>query len=188
MPPGLLLMDIAAFLSPERARCLAPQSAERALASLALRALWHQLFDRAPAVVGLAPPDGKAIMEPFLQWAAAKNLSMGWAMHLHLLGWLLGEPTWRPRLTDSDIEQLAIAAVQRWAVATAEDFRSCAIVVCCPQLVSHGIGARRPDTAAAIVRIFRLQIDPTVRPRVCAFATASDARQWNIGPWQPLPK
>lgn len=106
--------DLDACMLPERARMLPEGGMERLLASKCLRQYWHLIFDPVPRLLERYAPDGKAIFEPFMVWAAEQGLSMDWSLHLHLLAYM--QSTAPGELVgdrDMVVEFLA-AAASRW--------------------------------------------------------------------------
>ncbi len=107
-------MNLDALLSPSAAKALPAGSKERSLARLAMRQLWHLVFDACPLLLKSASPDGWSVLGPFLEHAATRRLSMGWELHAQILVWLRTQQ----RSLDSDLaRELLAAAAARWAAA-----------------------------------------------------------------------
>lgn len=106
MNPEALFTRAAAGLQPEGSK-------ERALATLALRRLWHTVFDPCPELSRLFGEKNREFLDPFLEHASERALSMGWSLHLHLLAWLKKR---RPAAAIPSLTQeLIAAAAARWA-------------------------------------------------------------------------
>jgi hypothetical protein len=106
-------MKQEALFSRAAAGALAEGSKERALATLALRRLWHTVFDPCPELSRLFGEKNREFLDPFLEHASEKGLSMRWSLHLHLLTWLKER---RPAaITPSLNQELIAAAAARWA-------------------------------------------------------------------------
>lgn len=177
-------MNGAALLDPAVARAVLPaKSRERALASLALRQLWHAVFDPCPKLMAGFPPDGKTILEPFLAHAGAKGLSMGWPLHAHLLLWL--RESGRAEVPGARVELLAAAAAN-WAVSDQTPDRGVLI---------HHAGGDGESVAAwksgAILENHRVvRIRPASLPDASSgiFYAACPAGDYPARPdWRPLP-
>lgn len=183
-------MDLNNYLSPTRARAVPEGTKERELVSNALRNLWHTIFDPCPSLVELAPPDGKFLMEPFLDWAQGEGLSMSWTLHVHLLRWLLKEPEFNQRIDESHKRALIAAAAQRWAVSNMADIRNIGkngILIHCQGYAGYVVGARKASAVdkGPQLKLLRLDGEPPDLDSAYAFSTA--ARDWEHGRWRAVP-
>lgn len=93
------------------------QTHSRAYARIdtSLRAYWHALFDPCPKLLELAPPDGLNIFRPFMVWAAQRQLSMDWSLHLYLHQWL-SSSSYAANISDELSQALMAACAARWAI------------------------------------------------------------------------
>jgi hypothetical protein len=106
-------MNPEALFSRSAAAELPEGSKERALATLALRRLWHAVFDPCPELARLFGEKNREFLDPFLEHASEKGLSMRWNLHAHLLLWMkeLRPEAFSPELA----QELLAAAAARWA-------------------------------------------------------------------------
>jgi hypothetical protein len=109
------MLDPQATLIPRLARMLPLLSRERAFAELCLKRVWHLIFDDCPELAALDSHDAKTHFEPFLEWAAQKQLSMQWDLHTQLLGWLALHPELGPRVSPALALECLKASASRWA-------------------------------------------------------------------------
>ena len=106
-------MKPEALFSRAAAGELAEESMGRALATLALRRLWHTIFDPCPELSRLFGEKNREFLDPFLEHASEKGLSMRWSLHLHLLAWLKARQP--AAITPALTQELIAAAAARWA-------------------------------------------------------------------------
>lgn len=102
-------MNPEALFTRAGAQALPEGSKERALAALALRRLWHAVFDPCPELSKLYGDKNREFLDPFLEQAAARDLSMRWSLHAHLLLWMRGG------VPEALEQELLAAAAARWA-------------------------------------------------------------------------
>lgn len=94
-----------------------------------LRVYWHTLFDICPNLLELSGPDGMAIFQPFMAWAARRRLAFDWSFYLWVYVWLR-ESKFNDRLHDGELLQAIMgASAARWAVL--DRSRDCGIVLGC---------------------------------------------------------
>lgn len=74
-----------------------------------------------PGLLKMAMPDGKKIMEPFLDWAEDSSLSMTWSLHIHLLNWIEREQILGLKVLDEIKHELVVASAVRWAAGNMLD-------------------------------------------------------------------
>lgn len=135
----------AALLNPRLARELPDPSLERALASLALRQIWHLIYDPCPTLLALHPPDGKALLDRFLEHCEQTSHSMDWTLHLALLKFL------NPSGDSPLIREFLIAAATRWSFGDLSE-RS-GVALWHPQLDKRAICAWKPQDASKLPRM-----------------------------------
>lgn len=117
--PGLGLNDsdlLDALLRPDLHGDYPQDSRAFIRIDCSLRAYWHAIFDAAPGLLELDAPDGLRLYRAFMRYATEQNLSMNWALYLHLDSWLR-RSEWRDGLTLELSETLYNAAAARWAIA-----------------------------------------------------------------------
>ncbi|MCY1078890.1 hypothetical protein [Archangium lansingense] len=176
-----------AYFSWARARALPEKTRERQMAEMALRAYWHALFDPCPQLLqGLCPPDGADIFERFLAWAEETRCSMGWSLHLHLLGWLLRDAKYGALVTEEmHIEALA-AAASRWTIS--DKSLSGGIVIGCQRLRERVVVGWKCHTPGEVraVSLLRLEPPPRLDDFLASF-TVTGFQLEALGPWAPIP-
>lgn len=150
-------MDYAGLIDPAAARGLPEGSKERAVARLALRQWWHIVFDPCPSLVGVFPPDGLAVLDPFLQYAARRRLSMRWPLHAHLLLWL--EEHHLDKLTPEISTEFLAAAAARWT--NTDQSRSKGILLHYHRLPGKGIAGWKSRAAADEHRVVLVDLPQT---------------------------
>lgn len=176
-----------AFLSPDKARLIKKGTPQWALASMALRALWHAIFDLAPKTLTLAPPDGKELMEGFLRWGEARSLSMNWAMHAHLLQWLANESDWSCGLDGTHVKELLAASSSRWTRESFDFLDERGILLYSPLMPGYAVASwrkRRPDERAR-TSLVTVPTAPSIHS--CSYALSCRDRIWRDLKWQSLP-
>lgn len=183
--------DLRCYLNPSLARNLEQTSTERSLASLALRNIWHVLFDPCPGTLALSPPDGKALLESFLDWAELEDLSMSWGLHMHVLDWLCRHSRWTHRLNDDIVKELMVAGALRWAQSNMSDLAHIGaktIILRSASLTDVAVGARRgrtPNTHPS-VHLLRLPGLTHTGKGLCGYGYKNDA--WAVDAWHPIPR
>jgi hypothetical protein len=183
-------MNLKGYLNPRVARSLTIGTSERELASCALRNLWHLIFDPCPGLLQMAMPDGKKIMEPFLDWAEGSNLSMTWSLHIHLLNWIEREQIPGLKVLDEIKRELVVASAVRWAAGNmldAANLRNMGILIRCNGLRGDIIGARKAATADGHPQLKLLQGDPPSATGVDEYALVRLSNGWEHGGWKPIP-
>lgn len=176
-----------AYLSWRRVRALPKGTRERQMAEMAVRAVWHQLFDPCPQLQRLCLPGGAALFERFQDWVEEAGCSMGWSLHLHLLGWVMRDADYGPQVTEEMIIETLAAAASRWTIY---DKSLCGgIVLGCQRLgdrVVAGWKCHTPEDLRSIT-LLRLEAAPQLDDFL-AFFTVPGFEVETIGPWAPIPR
>jgi hypothetical protein len=178
------------YFSPAQARALPKGSQYKELATCALRNLWHIIFDSCPSVLELCPPDGKKLMEPFLEYAQDKAISLSWTLHVHLLDWLISEPQWNTRIAAVNKKELLAASALHWAtsnMADVENIKTKGIVIYSPHYPGHVIGAHKSLTATGKPKLALLKIGGKTPPNDAVYALIHNVDSWEHGDWNSLP-
>ena len=177
-------MNGDALLSPALAKALPERSKERALARLAMRQLWHLVFDPCPGLLAARRPQEWSLLEPFLEHAARLRLSMGWTLHGHLLLWL-GEGGQAPASPELAQELLAACAA-RWAVSDQTGAQG--LLLRFAGLPSAAVAAWKTRSAGQPHRLALTRLEnpaPFRSPIEAAFLAGSDYP--SAPAWEPLP-
>lgn len=182
------MINARAYLLPDLARSLPCGSPERALASLALRNLWHSLFDTSPTVLAMSPPDGKSLLEPFLEWADKERISMGWSLHVHLLGWLCKAAPWRDKVNADQIKELLVAAAARWALNNMEHTAAKGILIGSVHFPGFAVGAWRSTKPSDRFRAVLLKIPDKTLPSDKGYVLSYEQGLWGELTWNDIPK
>ena len=117
VPPRTVRTDaelLPALSVPALQSDFARESAAFVRIDTSLRAYWHTLFDVCPALLELSGPDGLRIFRPFMAWAEAQRLSLGWSVYLWVYRWLC-QSEFAARLPPTLAETLLAASAARWA-------------------------------------------------------------------------
>jgi hypothetical protein len=182
-------MDIKCYLSPVIARSLPDKSNHKELASCALRNLWHIIYDPCPSVLELCPPDGKKLMESFLEKAQDKGFSMSWSLHVHFLDWIMGQSEWCDQMTYTHKKELLAASALRWASDNMTNIRNIdakGILTYCPQYVGFMVGAHKSLTAIDIPKLKLFKFSGEA-PIVSSFSLIYDVDSWTHSGWNSIP-
>ncbi|NJL23787.1 MAG: hypothetical protein HC902_00460 [Calothrix sp. SM1_5_4] len=132
--------SLTAFISPSEARKLPLHSPEREIAEHALRQLWHYLYDYAPKLLGIFSPDGKSLLEDWLECHYRERASIGW--------WsfpiLLEHPEVQSHLDKELKTEILSAAVTRWLSSDRTEAQSICLMernygICILGLKSEGL-------------------------------------------------
>lgn len=105
-------MNRQALLTRAASQALPPGSREAALARLALRQLWHAVFDPCPELSRRRGDDNAGFLDRFLEHAAQRRLSMDWTLHVQLLSWMESRADGLDRTVR---QELLAASAARWA-------------------------------------------------------------------------
>lgn len=184
-------MDLDSCFSPAAARALPLDSVERAVAVLSLRNLWHTVFDTCPTLLAAAPPDGRAILDPFLDEVVTRDCTMNWTLHVHLLHWLTRSADFGRLATERVIEELLAAAAARWSVANTNagslSFNEKTIVLHSPLRPLIAVGAAKSVDVISRPRIvvLKLRMQPNVDSAV--YSVSTRPHTWNTDQWMPIP-
>ena len=175
-------MNLEALLSPSAAKALPQRSKERALSRLAMRQLWHAVFDPCPLLLKTASPDEWKLLEPFLEHAHARRLSMRWSLHGHLLLWLSS----RGGVTAESARELLAAAASRWAVSDRTAAKGVLVRArAFPEFAVAGWKGRAPGEAH---RAVLLRLEQADSPRESLEYALISERDYPAAPdWTPLP-
>ena len=177
MNPGALFTRAAAGDLPEGSK-------ERALATLALRRLWHAVFDPCPELSRLFSEKNREFLDPFLEHAAKKRLSMRWSLHAHLLLWM------RERHPASDspslTQEFLAAAAARWANDDQSDDKGA--ILYCADLKGSALVVWKLSSPEKDVRVVLVKIPEPNLPGTSIFiATFPEERYPEELSWQPVP-
>ncbi|MGV8934296.1 MAG: hypothetical protein ACOH1I_06715 [Gallionellaceae bacterium] len=182
------MQNTRTYLLPDLARSLVDGSPERALSSLALRNLWHLVFDPAPTVLQLSPPDGKRLLESFLIWADEKCISMNWALHVHLLDWLLEISPWQDQMTTDHTKELLAAAAARWAMTNMEYIDARGILIGSSHFTGLAVGVWRSTTPSDRFRVVLLKIPDKTFLSGNGYVMSYKQSIWGELKWINIPK
>ncbi|MEK7389788.1 MAG: hypothetical protein AAB036_08815 [Elusimicrobiota bacterium] len=177
-------MKILDCLTPSSVRVLPENSRERALGQLALRRLWHMIYDPCPRLLAASPPDGRLLLESFLEHASTLHLSMNWALHGHMLSWLRGH---HPDLLNADLaEELSAASAARWAYSDQTANLGCLLHVpdLMPETAVAAWKSESPDQAHRVVLI-GLKRQPLLAEGIYYCLLAQRRYPADV-PWTPL--
>ncbi len=178
-------MDYGCLISPAAARGLPEGSRERALARLGLRQWWHIVLDPCPALVKSFPPDGLAILDPFLQYAFERKLSMGWSLHGHLLLWL--EDNHFASFSEDAATELLAAAAARWTNTDQSEDK--AILLHFHARPGTGIAGWKSRAAAEENRVVLVDLPGArLEGRGISMAACTDAQYPEDFLWSKLPQ
>jgi len=180
------------YLNPAIARKSFPKNTnEYALASLSIRRLWHTIYDHCPKLLELCPPDGKKLLDEFLQYADDNSLSMNWTMHLHLLSWLNQHKIWREKIDNSIKEELMIASALRWGRGNSDDvneIKKHSMAIYVPCLEGKAVGIKRSDIPLNNSSVFILKSMGDNLPKHISYCLPELINQWNLDNWNSIPK
>ncbi|PHV12402.1 hypothetical protein [Chitinimonas sp. BJB300] len=176
------------YLSATYAKQLPQPSAQRSLAILSLRGLWHTIFDLTPLLQEKVGEDSGRILDPFLDYAEAQSLSMNWALHLHFLEWLLQNPE-EGHLADQDVvQEMLTAAGRRWAKEWSADLGGKGIAIYCSAMPTLAIGTYRKHTPAEThFRSVALSRPGLSNFGFATYAITTQGQGWRKLSWRPIP-
>lgn len=184
-------MDLDSCFNPTVARALPSESVERAVAVLSLRNLWHAVFDTCPTLLAAAPPDGRTVLDPFLDEMAMLGCTMSWTLHVHLLHWLTRSAGFGRLATERVIEELLAAAVARWSVANTNtgsgSFNYKTNVLYSPLLPSTAVGAAKSIDAISRPRIVLLKLRTPPKVDSTVHSVSTHPHVWSTDQWMPIP-
>jgi len=165
-------MNLETHLNPDKARsAYKVGTANYHIASLALRSLWHVIYDPCQKLLALDSPSGKAILDEFLDYADSCRYTMEWDMHLQLLDWLSQHDVWSKNITPEIAKELMIASGIRWAntpMSHKNDYRAQSIVIRTPCSDEWAVGVARNDDPRSRPKVYILKIDGKVNHTVYA--------------------
>jgi|SRR3990167_150313 len=182
----IFMNNYAVFLSPILAQRLPEGSKKKALSLLALRKLWHLIFDLAPTTVQLLQ-DTTRPLNNFLTFAHGKHYSMNWTLHLYLLDWLYHDAEFRQKLKTPIILELMSAAALRWSVDVMSYPRVKGILLATSYSEKIVIGCWRSKTAWEETRLIRVSMPSQYFPVIPAYAISYEYDVWGIPQWNALP-
>ena len=157
---------------------------ERALSTLALRRLWHEVFDPCPELSKLYGDRNREFLDPFLEDAARRRLSMGWTLHAQLLLWM--EETGRFAPTPGLTQELLAAAAARWAMSDQSDAKG--MLLRCPGMADQGLVAWKLRSFEEDCRVVLVRLAaPDVPSAGVFYAAFPDFRYPDSPEWRPLP-
>lgn len=183
-------LDLRCYLNPIKARDLREKSTERVLASLALRNIWHVIFDPCPGVLALSPPDGKTLLEAFLVWAERAQVSMSWGLHIQLLDWLYTQTRWREQLSEDIVKELMVASALRWSQSNMSDLAHLdakTIILRSPWLDETAVGARKSVQASAKASVHLLTLPKLAAATHNQYCYGYKQDGWELGAWHAVP-
>jgi len=181
--------NIQTLWNPTKARLLPINSPERAIASMALRNIWHLIYDNCPRLLQLNEPDGKIILDSFLQDAESINITFSWALHLHLITWLHNHEHWSKKLENHHVEELTIASTLRFMQRNFENISSLSedrILLFNPLIKSHILGAIRSKVPFMQPTLFRLNLPDDSIPVYDTFLISIQNNSWTRPNWKEI--
>ena len=175
-PEGLFTRAAAAELSEG--------SKERALATLALRRLWHAVFDPCPELSRLFGEKNREFLDPFLEYARVEGLSMCWSLHAHLLLWMKEHQA--AALTLSVVQELLAAAAARWA--NEDQTGEKGAILHCADLKDAALVVWKLRSPEVDTRVVLVKIPEQKHPGDGVFfATFPEDRYPDALSWRPVP-
>ena len=177
-------MNADALFTRAAAASLPEGSKERSLATLALRRLWHTVFDPCPGLAGLYGDKNRGFLDPFLEHAARRSLSMRWSLHAHLLAWMRGED---PAALTPELEvELLAAAAARWANEDQSGAKGMLLYSAGPP--GAALAAWKLRAADQDVRVVLVDLPAPDLPAPGVYAAAFEEDRYPGAPaWGPVP-
>ncbi len=173
-------MNPEALFSRAASSALSEGSMERALATLALRQLWHAVFDPCPQLSKLYGDKNREFLDPFLEYAAQRPLSMRWPLHAHLLLWM-GQ-TGTPGLE----QELLAACAARWAADDRSDAKGA--IFHFTGMKEEGLAAWKTKSVEEDSRVVLVRLSaPELPSSGVFFAEFPDFSYPESLKWRPLP-
>jgi hypothetical protein len=177
-------MNAETLFTRAAAWALPEESMDRALATLALRQLWHTVFDPCPELSKLYGDKNREFLDPFLEWAAQRKLSMSWTLHAHLLLWM--QEREGMELSSGLAQELLAAAAARWAISDQSNAKGAILYFTGMKdeaMVSWKLRSVEEDSRVVLVRL----TTPNLPAPGIFFAIFPDDRYPEALAWQPLP-
>ncbi len=177
-------MNPEALFSRAAAAELPEGSKERALATLALRRLWHAVFDPCPELARLFGEKNREFLDPFLEHAAAKGLSMRWSLHAQLLLWMKAS---RPTdVAPALVQELLAAAAARWANEDQSDDQGA--ILHAADMKGEALVAWKLRSPEEDVRVVVVKIPEPGHPGAGVYFTTFPERRYpDALSWRPVP-
>lgn len=176
-------MNADALFTRSAAAALPEGSRERALATYALRRFWHALFDPCPGLARLYGDKNREFLDPFLEHAASKGLSMRWTLHVQLLLWMRERRSAPP---DAALTQeLLAAAAARWANEDQSDAKG--LLLYAAGSPDMGLAAWKLSAADRDVRVVLLDLPAPDLPGGVHCAPIPGERYPGAPAWRPVP-
>lgn len=179
-------MDYNVYLSPSLIREL-PQSNEKALSLLALRKLWHTIFDITPKTAALSS-NATDLINDFLMFANKGGLSMDWTLHFHLLDWLYRHSKYKTTLALPHILELMTASAVSWVKDIISYPTARGILLASSYDEKIAIGTWRVSSLTERLRIIRYNIPPSYFPSNTSYAISYEQNVWGKLKWIKLEK
>lgn len=132
-----------ACLNPRHARLLRPESKEYAYSLSSLKNLWHIIYDFAPSLLSLDPPDGKRLFESFLNWAEEERISFNWSIHSQILFWVHEFSSLKTRINNKICIELLRATAISWMRNNDETYMG--IIVASSVFPGRGVLGKRSE-------------------------------------------
>jgi hypothetical protein len=149
--------------------------------TLAIRNWHHILFNYVPSL----KPSSETIFNPFLEWAYENNLTMNWALHIHLMTWLSQSQF---SLDEKIIKELLIASAIRWGMSGYDHINVPAMMIASPQFPEKAIAFRKNTAASQTTHVAILKLPEAIFPSQNAFALADKDGNWGKIEWLNIPK
>jgi hypothetical protein len=175
-------MNPDALFSRAAAAALPEGSKEHALATLALRRLWHAVFDPCPELSRLFGEKNREFLDPFLEHAAKENLTMRWSLHAHLLLWMKERRS--ETVTPALAQELLAAAAARWANEDQSNDQGAILHV--PDLKDSAVVVWKLRSPEEDVRVVLVKIPEPNHPGTAVYFTTfpeqryPDALSWRL--------
>lgn len=131
------------YYLPNVARSLNPSSVDYMLANMNLRKWWHRIYDCSPELLTFSPPDGKKLLESFMQWGFESEMPFDWSLHFSLLNWLYENTEYKSKVTNQLVIALLAQSAQKWSLTDLKNKR--AIVLNSPLLDDIYIAGSKPS-------------------------------------------
>jgi hypothetical protein len=177
-------MNAEALFTRAAAAALPENSKERALATAALRRLWHAVFDPCPELARLYGDKNREFLDPFLEHAARRKLSMRWTLHAHLLLWM--RENLPAALSPATTQELLAAAAARWANEDQSDARG--LLLYDAASPGSGLAAWKLKSVSRDIRVVLIDFPaPKLTSPGISCAPFADERYPDAPSWRPIP-
>jgi len=176
-------VNAEALFTRAAAEALPADSKERALATVALRRIWHAVFDPCPRLSRLFGDKNREFLDPFLEHASRRGLSMRWPLHAHALLWMKEK---RPAELSAPLAQeLLAAAAARWANEDQSDAKG--MLLYSTDAPGSGLAAWKLRAADQDVRVVLIEFPAPSLSGGIHCAPFAEERYPDAPAWRPLP-